>query len=56
MDTGTKNPANADGSAPPQAPARRLVRSHVCKDPDMDLFFLAAMGWGCRRRWPKPGA
>jgi pimeloyl-ACP methyl ester carboxylesterase len=29
-----------------QSPSQRLARRYVFDDPDMDLFFVAALGWG----------
>jgi pimeloyl-ACP methyl ester carboxylesterase len=45
------NPAQADGQVPADAatkprPDQRLARKYQFDDHDMDLFFMAAMGWG----------
>src|SRR5580658_4348708 len=39
---------NLDGPAAPAASRadQRLARKYHFDDPDMDLFFLAALGWG----------
>jgi pimeloyl-ACP methyl ester carboxylesterase len=29
-----------------QQPAQRMARKYIFNDPDMDLFFMAALGWG----------
>jgi pimeloyl-ACP methyl ester carboxylesterase len=33
-------------SAPPRRPDQRLARKYRFDDPNMDLFFVAALGWG----------
>ena len=38
--------APSQGGQTPQSPSQRLANTFRFKDPDMDLFFVSAVGWG----------